>query len=150
MKIIRISTDNEISVHDFPEGILQIQNAQLRKLIGSRCEIYEHVLPRRLYTDLGVPNGIVRENGGFVSMLIDEDGISHGLEPNLVGSYLYGTDEHGHPIVGNILLIGERIACGSIEFCGISDRRIGLLYPQMEEITKKAREVYGNHNYSCS
>ncbi len=25
-----------------------------------------------------------------------------------------------------------------------------ILYPQMEEITRKAREVYGNHDHSCS
>ncbi|WP_251205846.1 DUF3846 domain-containing protein [Acetatifactor aquisgranensis] len=150
MKIIRIGTDNEVSAHDFPEGTLQAQNQWLKALIGPRCEIYEHVLPKRLYTEFGVPNGIMRERGSFVSMLVDEDGISHGLEPNLVGSYLYGTDEHGQPIVGNILLIGEKIADGGIEFCGISDRRFELLYPQMEEITRKAREVYGNHNHSCS
>ena len=150
MKIIRISTDNEISVHDFPKGTLQVQNEWLRGLIGPRCELYEHVLPKRLYTEFGVPNGIMREKGGFVGMLVDGDGIIHGLEPNLVGSYLYGTDEHGHPIVGNILLIGERLAGGGVEFCGISDSRFGLLYPRIAEMTEKARETYGNQNHSCS
>ena len=150
MRIIKISTDNEVSVHDFPKGTIQAQNERLRELIGPRGETYEHVLPKRLYTEFGVPNGIMREKGGFVSMLVDGDGISHGLEPNLVGSYLYGTDEHGHPIVGNILLIGEKLEDEGVEFCGISDRRLGLLYPQMEEMAKKARETYGNQSHSCS
>ena len=48
MKIIRISTDNEISVHDFPEGSYSEQNQVLRELIGPRCVLYEHVMPKRL------------------------------------------------------------------------------------------------------
>ena len=43
MKIIRISVDNEISTYDFPEGSYSQQNQALRKLIGPRCELYEHV-----------------------------------------------------------------------------------------------------------
>ncbi len=28
-----------------------------------------------------------------------------GLPPNLLGSYLYGTQTHGQPIVGNIVIL---------------------------------------------
>lgn len=35
MKIIRITTDLEMTVHDFPEGTHEAQNHVLRELIGN-------------------------------------------------------------------------------------------------------------------
>ncbi len=141
MQIIRISTNNEISVHDFPEGSFSEQNRMLRKLIGPQCENLEHVLPKRLYAELMVPGRIMKERGGFVSMLVDEDGMAHELECNTAGSYLYETDRHGWPILGNILFVGEKAADGGVEFCGISPKRFKLLYQQLKEIIEKAREL---------
>lgn len=90
MRIIRISTDNKISIHDFPEGSYQVQNEALRQLIGPRCELYE-------------------------------------------------TDKHGHVIAGN-LDCRRNVGSDGIDFCGISDSQFDLLYPKLEELTKKARE----------
>lgn len=139
MKIIRITTNNEISVYDFPDGSYTEQNKVLRELIGPRCELFEHVMPKRLYADLGGSNKVRKEEGSCVSMLIDEEGIYHDLEDNMVGSWLYETDKHGHPIVGNILIIGEVLKNDGIEFCGMSDSQFALLYPKLEVLTKKAR-----------
>ena len=107
MRIIRISTDNEISIHDFPDGSYQEQNEKLRELIGPCCEIYEHVMPNRLYTELGASNKVGKIKGNCVSMLVDEEGDYHQLDENIVGCYLYETDKHGNPILGNILIVGE-------------------------------------------
>lgn len=52
MKLIKISTDLELTVHDFPTGTHSEQNDYLRGLIGNDCELYEHVMPERLYTRL--------------------------------------------------------------------------------------------------
>ena len=52
MKLIKISTDLELTVHDFPTGTHSEQNDYLRGLIGNDCELYEHVMPERLYTDI--------------------------------------------------------------------------------------------------
>jgi len=139
MKIIRITTENEISVHDFPEGSYRTQNKVLRELIGPRCDLYEHVMPNRLYKELGGSNRVGKKIGSCVSMLIDEEGLYHDLEDNMVGSYLYETDKHGHVIVGNILIVGEAWGSDGIDFCGISDNQFALLYPKLEELTKKAR-----------
>ncbi len=139
MNIIRITTANEISVHDFPEGSYHVQNKVLRELIGPRCELYEHVMPNRLYKELGGSNKVGKEMGSCVSMLVDEEGLYHDLEDNIVGSYLYGTDKHGNGIVGNILIVGEVLGSDGIDFCGISDTQFALLYPKLEELTKKAR-----------
>lgn len=140
MKIIRISTDNEISTHEYPGGTYNAQNQNLRELIGPRCELYEHVMPKRLYTELGGSNKVSNEEGGCVSMLIDEEGLYHDLESNIVGSYLYEADKHGCAIAGNILIVGERWNEDGIDFCGISDNQFGVLYPKLKEIAEKARE----------
>lgn len=140
MKIIRITTDNELSVHDFPEGTYEARDAVLRNLVGPKCELLEHVMPKRLYRELGGSNRAGKEMGSCVNMLIDEEGLRHNLDINTIGSYLYETDKHGHPIVGNILIAGEVWHGNGISFCGMSDEQFNLLYPKFEELTKKARE----------
>lgn len=52
MKIIKISTELEMTIHDFPEGTMREQNKALYELIGNGCDIVEHVMPKRLYTML--------------------------------------------------------------------------------------------------
>lgn len=104
MKMIKITTGNQISVHDFPDGSISEQTKLLCKYIGPECELVEHVMPKRLYTELNAP----RKRGNCVSMLVDEDGYYHELSPNIIGSWLYETDIHGYPILGNILIVGEQ------------------------------------------
>lgn len=107
MKIIRITTDLEMTVHDFPEGTHEAQNHVLRELIGNDCRIYEHVMPERLYTSLKMKNRPTKVPGQCVSMLIDEEGLLKPNHANMIGSYLYKFDEHKIPIAGNILFVGE-------------------------------------------
>ena len=109
MKLIKISTDMELSIHDFPDGNHSKQNRELRELIGNGCNLYEHV------------------PGQCVSMLIDEEGRLKENVPNLIGSYLYKTDEHGNPIMGNILFVGEEWTGDGIDFCGIEEETFKLL-----------------------
>lgn len=137
MKMIKITTDNQISIHDFPEENFDEQNKVLREYIGSKCELYEHVMPKRLYEELGAPHA----RGNCVSMLIDEDGYYHELEMNLVGSWLYETDKHGYPILGNILIVGEWWENNEISFCGLSAEQLDQLFPQLKRITEEARKI---------
>lgn len=139
MKMIRISVENEITIHEFPEVAYSEQHHKLCELIGPHCELYEHVMPKRLYTELGGSNKVSNEKGGCVGMLIDEEGLYHDLPDNLVGSYLYETDKHGHPIVGTILIIGKYWDGDGINFSGISEEQFELLYPKFEVLGKKAR-----------
>lgn len=141
MKIIRISVDNEITVHEYPTGSYSEQYQKFRELIGTRCRSYEHVMPKRLYTELGGSNKVTNEEGNCVSMLVDAEGLYHDLKINRVGSYLYETDKHGYAIVGNILIIGEKWDDEGIGFCGISDKQFDSLYSQLERLVKKARGV---------
>lgn len=127
MKLIRISTDLELSVHEFPTGTHSEQNDYLRELIGNKCNLYEHVMPERLYADLKMKNRPTKVPGQCVSMLIDEEGLLKPNIPNLIGSYLYKTDEHNIPIMGNILFVGEEWGGDGIDFCGIEEETFKLL-----------------------
>lgn len=95
--------------------------------IGNGCNLYEHVMPERLYTDLKMKNCPTKIPGQCVSMLIDEEGRLKENVPNLIGSYLYKTDEHGNPIMGNILFVGEEWTGDGIDFCGIEEETFKLL-----------------------
>lgn len=147
MKLIKISTDLEMSIHDFPTGNHSKQNKVLRELIGNSCELYEHVMPRRLYTELHQKDHPTKIPGQCVSMLIDEEGLlKEGMAPNLIGSYLYETDKHHHPIVGNILFVGEEWSGDGIDFCGIEEGTFKTLELQLNNMvfamkaTKEALE----------
>lgn len=131
MKLIRITEDNNISIHAFPEGSYSDQNIILRELIGPKCELYEHVRPRRLYKEL---------EGKDVCMLVDEEGFYHDLDINLVGSYLYETDKHRYSIRGTILIIGEYENPYGYEFDGIPDQEFDELYRKLQELVDLARK----------
>lgn len=47
-KIIKVSTDLEVTVHDFPQGNMREQNRALYELIGNGCDMIEHVMPVEL------------------------------------------------------------------------------------------------------
>ena len=73
-------------------------------------------------------------------MLVDEEGMYHNLKVNIVGSWLYQTDIHGCPILGNIIIAGETEKGDGLDFIGLSDDQFKLLMPQFERLCKKARE----------
>lgn len=144
MKIIRISTDLELSVHEFPCGSYKQQNQELRDLIGGYCNIYEHVMPKRLYTELHQENRPTKIAGQCVSMLVDEEGrLKADIEPNPLASYLYETEKHGTPIMGNVLFVGEKLGRDGIEFCGIRDSVFRVLEKQLHDIVSKMKEELG-------
>lgn len=135
MKIIRISTDLELSVHEFPKGSHASQNEFLRGLIGNGCKLCQHVMPKRLYTELHQSNRPTKVQGQCVSMLVDEEGLlKDKVVPNLIGSYLYETDRHGCPIVGNILFVGEVWSRDGIDFCGIEESVFKTLELQLNNM----------------
>lgn len=134
MKLIKISTDLELTVHEFPSGGYEVENRFLRELIGNHCDIYEHVMPGRLYSELHMKDHPTKVPGQCVSMLIDEEGLLKENEPNPIGSYLYETDRHGHPIMGNVLFVGEEWGGDGIDFCGIEDSVFEKLERQLNNM----------------
>ncbi|EOS47316.1 hypothetical protein C809_02192 [Lachnospiraceae bacterium MD335] len=144
MKIIRISTDLELTVHEFPIGTHARQNQFLRELIGNYCSIYEHVMPRRLYTELHMKDEPTEVPGQCVSMLVDEEGRLKENDLNLIGSYLYETDRHKNYIMGNVLFVGEELTDNGIDFCGIEESTFKVLEQQLNKMIlegKAAKEA---------
>ena len=150
-KIIKVSTDLEITVHDFPEGSLREQNKQLCELIGNGCDMIEHVMPKRLYNELGHTTQISGENSKCVSMLVDEEFMYRdNPQMNLIGCCLYETDKHHCPILGNVLFVGEAYVGDGIAFTGIEPEVFETLHQQLENMAmaikaqnKVFKEVFG-------
>lgn len=121
MKIIRVTPDMEITEHDIPEGAGQYK--AICDLIGGGCTLYESVWPRRLYNDWGFEARPTRVQGQSITMLVDEEFIYHNLQEfNPAGSWLYETELHGNPIMGNILFAGQKWEDGAIDICSIEER----------------------------
>lgn len=142
MKLIKVSTALEVTVHEFPAGNYLEQNKALCGLIGNGCNHVEHVMPKRLYTELKQSNRVTKIPGQCVSMLVDEEFLfREGLEENIVGSYLYETDKHMNPILGNVLFVGEAWKGNGIGFCGIEETVFDRLHKQLVMMALQMREL---------
>ena len=62
MKIIKISTELEMSVHEFPAGTIREQNKGLCELIGNGCDTVE----RRKQTGLSTEENLRDKTAGRI------------------------------------------------------------------------------------
>lgn len=100
MKGIVVTTDLEIRIEEFSDP--------LYKTVGSAVGGYiEHVKPARLRHPY--------------CMIVNEEGRLLDLPLNYVGSYFYGTDQHGEPIVGNIVIMKDSYRGGEPDIVGLND-----------------------------
>lgn len=100
MKGIVVTTDLEIRIEEFSDP--------LYKTVGSAVGGYiEHVKPARLRHPY--------------CMIVNEEGRLLYLPLNYVGSYFYGTDQHGEPIVGNIVIMKDGYRGGEPDIVGLND-----------------------------
>ena len=100
MKGIVVTTDLEIRIEEFSDPFY--------KTVGSAVGGYiEHVKPARLRHPY--------------CMIVNEEGRLLDLPLNYVGSYFYGTDQHGEPIVGNIVIMKDGYRGGEPDIVGLSD-----------------------------
>ena len=141
-KLIRVSTDLQVTIHDYPEGSYQMQNGVLCKLIGDDCDLYETVKPRRLYSKVKIGKEMAKRDHQIV-MLVDEEGLLKSSEANILGSWLYETDKHGYPIVGNVLFVGTEYKNMGIDLCGVPEDVAESLKEEFEErIAKGERTLH--------
>lgn len=99
-KGIVVTTDLEIRIEEFSDP--------LYKTVGSAVGGYiEHVKPARLRHPY--------------CMIVNEEGRLLDLPLNYVGSYFYGTDQHGEPIVGNIVIMKDGYRGGEPDIVGLND-----------------------------
>lgn len=139
MNIIKVTPDLQVSIHTFPKGNTREEMKALAELIG--CHTVEHVMPELLYSELGMHCNPYEPDSLTASMLVDEDGLAKELPLNPIGSYLYGTQLHGSPILGTILFIGEELTEDGPSFCGLSDEAFEKLLPQIKKMVQLANEV---------
>lgn len=100
MKGIVVTTDLEIRIEEFSDP--------LYKTVGSAVGGYiEHVKPARLRHPY--------------CMIVNEERRLLDLPLNYVGSYFYGTDQHGEPIVGNIVIMKDGYRGGEPDIVGLND-----------------------------
>ena len=141
MKILRIKTDNTVEALQYPEEKnIRAEDKKLREFIGEECGILERVRPVRLYEELGAGTKPTKRKGEAVNMLVDEEGMIKKLPINMVASWLYGADMHGHPIVGDVLIAGEYWYGDGISFCGLSEWNFSILHGQLQMLADMARK----------
>lgn len=89
MKTVKVTTDNIVSVID-----IDFDNyREIQKAIGGHFETV-HTLQMEKY--FGDPS---------IIMLVDEEGLLKSLPMNSFGSLMYGVLDHGHTIVGDLILV---------------------------------------------
>lgn len=92
VKTVKITTDNEISLLELPNWNISTMEAA----IGARCT--EAVKTQRML-DL-FQDSIV--------MIVDESGKVNNRPDNPVASFLYGADQHGCTIAGDVIFAVRR------------------------------------------
>lgn len=101
MKGIVITTKYEMRVQEFSEPAY-------KSLGEAVCGWIEVVHPMRLKRPY--------------CMIVNAEGLLHNLPMNAFGGYLYGTDKHGSPIVGDIVLLKEGINNdGELDLLGLTE-----------------------------
>lgn len=96
--------DHAYEVHDFYEDPLFLR---LSEAVGGRIEIVHPV---------GLPDPYV--------MIVNEDGLIRGHNFNQIASVLYGTQDHGHPVVGNVVIMKEGFVDGEPDIVGLDPEDI--------------------------
>ena len=84
MKAVVVKTTNEVTIEDLGEPL----HMHTQPILGGMIETVHPMRLKRPYL-----------------MLVNESGLLMDLDINPLGCYLYGTDTHGAPIVGNIIIM---------------------------------------------
>lgn len=107
MKGFVISTENKMQFKDFNEPLLLSIGTEI-------CGYIETVHPKYL------PEGFC--------MVVNDEGLLRGLPLNRFASLLYGTPEHGQPIVGTAVILREGFVAGELDFMSLDDGdEVGLM-----------------------
>ena len=100
MKGLVFDTENRMQFKNFGEPLLD----SLQKEVGGYIEV---VHPKYL------PEGLC--------MVVDDEGLLKGSPVNNIASILYGTPEHGQPIAGNAVILGEGFVDGERDFVSLTE-----------------------------
>lgn len=119
MKGIVITTDDQFRVQDF--------SLPLYKSVGAAVGGYiEHVNPKLLRRPY--------------CLLVNEEGLLLGLPVNYLASYMYGTHMHGHPIVGDVVLMKNAYIHGERDIIGLTDSEVEKITRELEPLLAGLRD----------
>ena len=139
-KLIKISTNMEITTLDFPDIDWWHLHKSFCSIIGNDCGLYQIIAPKNLYEYFPVTCQAT-EDRHAVLMLVDEEGL---LKPepkfNAFASWLYNTNEHGHPIAGNALLVAEECVNDDYDLVGLEEEEAEMLVSMMKKIIGNIRK----------
>jgi len=131
MKTLKITTENVLKEIDIDLNNFESVIAEL----GGYMEIVQTERIAETFKDFGMV------------MICDEEGLIKQLPINVVASWLYGADKHGHPIVGDVIFAkrdGEDLK-------GFSDIEIlcirvtlRLMFPVKDEVKDEQAKVNAN------
>lgn len=104
-----------------------------------KIEINSNSIHDTIKKDLGCSYEIVYPKGlgNEYFMLVDSNGVQKELDINIFGSYLYGSLEHGIPIVGPIYILKNK----SGDFEGLSDESILEFQKQFNELNSLIQNI---------
>lgn len=117
MIVLAISAQNEMRRLEYDPPSYDV----LREAVGGW---FEHVRP----VGLNRP----------YSMMVNEEGLLHGLPLNVLGSALYGTHIHGQPIVGDIVIVKEGYYDGEPDVVGMTQDEASKLGDKFIKLTHGA------------
>lgn len=100
MKGIVITTENQMRVESFGEPLYK----SVGVAVGGYIEI---VHPKRLPFPY--------------CMIVNEEGLIKNLPVNLSGCWFYKTEEHGAPIVGDLVIMKDGFCNGEPDIVGLED-----------------------------
>ena len=120
MKGIVITTDDQLRVQDFYLPL----HESAGEVVGGYIEHVNPKLLRRPYC-----------------LLCNDEGLCLGLEVNALASYMYGTHIHGHPIVGNVVLMKNGRRGGEPDIVGLSDKEAADIVRELEPLLAAVRDM---------
>lgn len=107
MKGLVVTTEKTMRVQDFSDPA----HKSIGEAVGGWIEIVRPVRLKRPYC-----------------MIVNEEGVLLNLPINSFGSFLYGMDYHGNPILGDIVLLKEGIdSDGEPDILGLNEQDIKYL-----------------------
>ena len=114
MIALEVNTKNEIRRVEYDPPHYEV----IREAVGGH---YELVRPRGLQEPY--------------CMMANEIGLALGLPLNPLGCYLYGTLDHGHPIVGDIMILKLGYCAGEPDTVGMNDEEAQQLGDKFVKIS---------------
>lgn len=121
MKGVVITTDQKITIQDFESPL----DKSVGAVVGGHIE---RVSPRLL-------------NQPYC-MIVNENGLLLELRLNPIGSWLYGSFIHGHPIVGNIVIMKLGTTPEGPDIIGLTDEEAEAMREELAIEFHEMREEY--------